>query len=47
VELALSLAAAVPGAYAGPASRAYLYYTDEHKHWNDALAIEITPKSEE
>jgi uncharacterized protein YfaS (alpha-2-macroglobulin family) len=47
VELPLSLVAAVPGTYAGPASRAYLYYTDEHKHWNDALAIEITPKSEE
>jgi hypothetical protein len=32
-EIALSLLAAVPGVYTGPASRAYLYYTDEHKHW--------------
>ncbi len=47
VDLPLSLVAAVPGSYAGPASRAYLYYTDELKHWNDALAIEITPKNEE
>jgi CO dehydrogenase/acetyl-CoA synthase epsilon subunit len=29
----LSLLAAVPGTYTGPASRAYVYYTDERKHW--------------
>jgi hypothetical protein len=28
VDLALSLIAAIPGEYTGPASRAYLYYTD-------------------
>jgi hypothetical protein len=44
VDLPLSLVAAIPGKYTGPASRAYLYYTDEHKHWVDGLAVEITPK---
>ena len=29
----ISLTAAIPGTYTGPASRAYLYYTDEDKHW--------------
>ncbi|MEQ8791316.1 MAG: MG2 domain-containing protein [Pirellulaceae bacterium] len=43
VDLPLSLVAAVPGNYTAPASRAYLYYTDEHKHWVDGLAVEITP----
>lgn len=41
VELPLSLIAAVPGTYTGPASRAYLYYTDEFKQWVDGLRVEI------
>lgn len=44
VEVPLSLVAAVPGTYTGPASRAYLYYTDEHKQWLDGLKVEVTPK---
>jgi hypothetical protein len=44
VELSISLIAAVPGTYTGPASRAYLYYTDEHKHWAEGLKAEIRPK---
>jgi len=44
-DLPLSLTAAVPGTYSGPASRAYLYYTDEFKNWAPALAVEIIPKS--
>ena len=44
VELPLDLIAAVPGTYTGPASRAYLYYGDEHKHWSDPLSIEIAPR---
>eukprot|EP01129_Flabellula_baltica_P009970 TRINITY_DN4157_c0_g1_i1.p1 TRINITY_DN4157_c0_g1~~TRINITY_DN4157_c0_g1_i1.p1 ORF type:complete len:1410 (-),score=334.03 TRINITY_DN4157_c0_g1_i1:2-3844(-) len=28
--------AVIPGEYEGPASRTYLYYTNEHKHWNPA-----------
>jgi hypothetical protein len=44
VELPISLVAAIPGRYTGPASRAYLYYTDEHKHWADGLTVEIEPR---
>jgi len=44
VDLPISLIAAIPGTYTGPASRAYLYYTDEHKHWIDGLEARITPK---
>jgi hypothetical protein len=46
VELPISLTAAIPGSYTGPASRAYLYYTDEHKQWVDGLAVEIAPRAE-
>ena len=45
IELPISLVAAVPGTYTGPASRAYLYYTDEFKHWADGLKITITPRA--
>ncbi len=44
VEVPLSLIAAVPGTYTGPASRTYLYYTDEHKRWVDGLQVEIAAK---
>ncbi len=44
VDVSLSLIAAVPGTYTGPASRAYLYYTDEHKQWVDGMKVEIQPK---
>jgi uncharacterized protein YfaS (alpha-2-macroglobulin family) len=47
VALPLSLVAAIPGSYTGPASRAYLYYTSEHKHWAEGLSVEIQPKLEE
>jgi hypothetical protein len=35
----ISLIAAIPGTYTGPASRAYLYYTDEHKHWEKGASV--------
>jgi hypothetical protein len=41
-ELPLSLVAAVPGTYTGPASRAYAYYTDEYKNWAPGLQVSIT-----
>jgi hypothetical protein len=44
VELPVSLIAAVPGTYTGPASRTYLYYTDEHKQWVDGLTVQIDAK---
>ncbi len=46
IEIPLSLIAAVPGTYTGPASRAYLYYTDEYKTWAEGVKIEITPTVE-
>ncbi|MCP3144527.1 MG2 domain-containing protein [Pyxidicoccus xibeiensis] len=44
IEVPLSLVAAVPGTYTGPASRAYLYYADEHKTWSEGLKVSILPK---
>jgi hypothetical protein len=44
VDLALSLVAAIPGTYEGPAARAYQYYADEFKTWNPGLKAEITPR---
>jgi hypothetical protein len=44
VRVPLSLIAAVPGTYTGPASRAYLYYGDEDKVWVDGLKATVTPK---
>ena len=38
VEIPLSLTAAIGGSFTAPASRAYLYYTDEHKHWAAPLS---------
>lgn len=45
IEVPLSLVAAVPGTYTGPASRAYLYYADEHKIWSEGVKVTISPKS--
>lgn len=44
ISVPLSLMAAVPGTYTGPASRAYLYYTDEHKTWRDGVKVVIAPR---
>lgn len=38
----LDLIARVPGSYVAAASRAYLYYTDEHKHWVEPVRIAVT-----
>lgn len=37
----LDLIARVPGTYVAPASQAYLYYTDEYKHWVEPVTITI------
>ena len=42
-RFALTLNAAIPGEYTAPASRAYLYYTAEQKHWTAPLRVRITP----
>jgi uncharacterized protein YfaS (alpha-2-macroglobulin family) len=44
IDVPLSLIAAVPGTYTGPASRAYLYYADDHKTWIDGVKVSIAPK---
>ncbi|MHC4469745.1 MAG: alpha-2-macroglobulin family protein [Planctomycetota bacterium] len=44
VSFRIDTVAAVPGKYAGPASQAYLYYADEHRHWVDGLTVTITPR---
>ena len=43
VELTVELVCDVPGTYRGPASRAYLYYDADHKHWVEPLAVAIKP----
>lgn len=45
VELSLDVEARVPGIYRGPASRAYLYYTPEHRTWIEPIRVTITPAS--
>jgi hypothetical protein len=46
IELPLELICRVPGEYRGPASRAYLYYNADHKHWVEPLAVTIKAKGE-
>ena len=41
IDLTLSLVCDVPGSYRGPASRAYLYYDADNKHWVEPLAVKI------
>ncbi|MEZ6186576.1 MAG: alpha-2-macroglobulin family protein [Planctomycetota bacterium] len=45
VTLGLSLVAQIPGRYTAPPSRAYLYYTDEHKQWIPGQQVEIEARS--
>jgi hypothetical protein len=47
VDLSIRCTAAIPGTYTGPASRTYLYYTDEHKQWADGLTVTITPRDQD
>ena len=35
--------ATVPGTFTSPASRAYLYYTNERKHWVAPSTVTIAP----
>jgi hypothetical protein len=41
IDVPLDLVCRVPGQYRGPASRAYLYYNHDAKHWIDPLSIKI------
>ncbi len=42
-SIPIDLVAAVPGTYTGPASSAYLYYTNEHKDWAEPLRVTVEP----
>ncbi len=44
VEVGLDLICRVPGAYSGPASRAYLYYNADKKFWYEPLKVTIKAK---
>ena len=41
IDLSIDLVCDVPGVYRGPASRGYLYYNADHKHWIEPLGITI------
>jgi hypothetical protein len=41
-SIPLSLTATIPGTYSAPASRSYLYYTDEYKAWVPGCKVKIT-----
>ena len=45
VELPIDLICRVPGEYRGPASRGYLYYNADVKHWVEPLSVVIKPKA--
>jgi hypothetical protein len=44
IDVSIDLICRVPGEYRGPASRAYLYYNADHKHWVAPLSIEIAAR---
>jgi A-macroglobulin TED domain/Alpha-2-macroglobulin family len=46
IEVPIDLVCRVPGEYSGPASRAYLYYNADHKHWVAPLKVAIAAKAE-
>jgi hypothetical protein len=46
IEVPIDLICRVPGEYSGPASRAYLYYNADLKHWVEPLKVSIAAKTE-
>jgi len=46
IEVPLDIICRVPGEYSGPASRAYLYYNADLKHWVEPLHMTIQAKME-
>jgi hypothetical protein len=44
IEVPVDLVCKYPGEYRGPASRAYLYYNADAKHWIEPLRLTIIPK---
>jgi len=47
IALTVDLVCDVPGTYRGPASRGYLYYDADHKHWVEPLSMKIAPMADE
>jgi A-macroglobulin TED domain/Alpha-2-macroglobulin family len=47
IDLNLDLICDVPGVYRGPASRGYLYYNADPKHWVEPISIRIAALPEE
>jgi hypothetical protein len=45
IELSVDLVCDVPGVYRGPASRGYVYYNADHKHWVEPLSVTIAPRA--
>lgn len=43
-RLALDLVAAIPGEFEGPATSAYLYYSDDRKAWAKPVRVRIDPE---
>jgi hypothetical protein len=43
IALTVDLVCDVPGIYRGPASRGYLYYNADHKHWVEPMSVRVTP----
>jgi hypothetical protein len=46
IDVPIDLIGRVPGEYSGPASRAYLYYNADRKHWVEPLKVRIAAKAE-
>jgi len=44
IQLKVDIIARIPGKFKAPASRVYLYYTDEHKKWVDGTTCDIVAK---
>eukprot|EP01155_Anaeramoeba_flamelloides_P038286 Anaeramoba_flamelloidesc29609_g1_i1.p1 GENE.c29609_g1_i1~~c29609_g1_i1.p1 ORF type:complete len:465 (+),score=114.42 c29609_g1_i1:1037-2431(+) len=44
IDFTFDVLAEIPGKYFSPPSRAYVYYDDEQKFWNDPFEIDIIPK---
>ncbi len=46
IDVPIDLICRIPGEYTGPASRAYLYYNADFKHWIEPLKVHIAAKAE-
>jgi hypothetical protein len=46
IEVPIDLIARIPGEYHGPASRGYLYYNADLKHWVEPLGVKIASRAE-